>query len=107
MTLEVVAIRSDAVVRRMTLRVGEAMAWHVDPCRRYSVVLGGDQLTIEFEDGTAPEVFSVHRGMAGWDEPEPRVHRAINSGSETFEELVTFRLPTPGADPQPEQKVHE
>lgn len=107
MTLEVVSICSDAVVRRMTLRVGEAMAWHVDPCRRYSVVLRGDELTIEFEDGAAPEVLSVQRGLAGWDDAEPRVHRAINSGSETYEELVTFLLPAPGADPQPEQSVHE
>ena len=65
MILEVV------VVRRMILRGGEAMAWHVDPCRRYSVVLGGDQLTIEYRDGLASEVVAVHRGMAGWDDPEP------------------------------------
>ena len=103
MTLDVLAIRDDAVVRRMILRSGEAMAWHVDPCRRYSVVLGGDQLTIEYRDATASERIPVHRGMAGWDEPEPRVHRAVNSGIETYEELVTFLLPIPGADPQPEQ----
>ena len=103
MTLKVVSICREAVVRRMTLRVGEAMEWHVDPCRRYSVVLHGDELTIEFEGGAAPEVLSVHRGMAGWDDPEPRVHRAINSGSETYEELVTFLLPAPDVEPQPER----
>ncbi len=105
MTFEVVVVRDDAVVRRMTLRGGEAMAWHVDPCRRYSVVLGGDQLTIEYRDGLASEVVAVHRGMAGWDDPEPRVHRAINSGIETYEELVTFLLPSPAADPQPQQLI--
>ena len=103
MTFEGVSICSEAIVRRMTLRVGEAMAWHVDPCRRYSVVLRGDELTIEFEGGAAPEVLSVHRGMAGWDDPEPRVHRAINSGAETYEELVTFLLPAPDVEPQPER----
>ena len=65
--------------------------------------LRGDELTIEFEGGAAPEVLSVHRGMAGWDDPEPRVHRAINSGSETYEELVTFLLPAPDVEPQPER----
>ena len=105
MTFEVLATRDDAVVRRMILHCGEAMAWHVDPCRRYSVVLRGDQLTIEYQDGMASEVVTVHRGMAGWDDPEPRVHRAINSGSETYEELVTFLLPSSGADPQPHQLV--
>ena len=103
MIFEVVVERDDAVIRRMILRGGEAMAWHVDPCRRYSVVLSGDQLTIEYRDGLASEVVTVHRGMAGWDEPESRVHRAINSGIETYEELVTFLLPSPGADPQPRQ----
>jgi len=100
-TFEVVEMRKHAIVRRMTLRVGEGTEWHVDPCRRYSVVLSGNRLTIEFRHSEGLEVWSVHRGMAGWDDPDPRVHRAINAGTETYEELVTFLLPGPGADPQP------
>lgn len=45
------------------------MAWHVDPCRRYSVVLGGDQLTIEYRDGSASDVVPVHRGWQGGTSP--------------------------------------
>jgi hypothetical protein len=38
---------------------------------------------------------------ARWDEPDTRSHRAINTGSSTFEEVVTFFLEPPGIDPQP------
>ncbi len=101
MTPDQAGTGKDVVVRRMILRVGEATPWHVDPCRRYSVVLGGDRLIIEFRQGEELEEIVVHRGMAGWDDPDPRVHRAINSGTQPYEELVTFLLVTPGTEPQP------
>ena len=41
--------------------------------------------------------------MADWDEPESRVHRAVNVGLTPYEEVVTFFLEAPGADPQPER----
>jgi len=44
---------------------------------------------------------AVHPGLADWDEPDPRLHRAVNLGAEPFEEVVTFFLATPDQDPQP------
>jgi hypothetical protein len=67
------------------------------------VVVRGDRLAIEFRDGGALEEFEVHAGMADWDAPELRVHRAVNVGAETFEEVVTFFLEDGMRDPQPEQ----
>jgi hypothetical protein len=91
------------VVREMVLAPGEAMYWHVDPCRRFSVVLGGDRLSIEFMDpAAAREDFHVYRGLAGWDEPEPRVHRAVNTGREPFVEIVRFLRESASQVVQPE-----
>ncbi|MCP5183635.1 MAG: hypothetical protein H6993_06700 [Pseudomonadales bacterium] len=93
--------RATCVRRRQTLAPGEASAWHVDPCRRYSIVLSGERLAIEFQDTGERLEFAVHRGMAGWDAPEPRVHRAINVGSVPFEEAVSFLRADAGQDCQP------
>lgn len=30
------------------------------------------------------------------------MHRGVNAGATPYEEVVTFHLPAPGADPQPE-----
>ena len=46
--------------------------------------------------------FDVWPGMADWDEPEARVHRAINVGDRVFEEVVTFYRENGSVDPQPE-----
>ena len=78
------------------------MAWHTDPCHRFSVVVRGDELAIEFRDGKETATFSVRPGEAGWDEPEARLHRGVNVGKATYEEVVTFYLEHPGMDPQPE-----
>jgi hypothetical protein len=43
----------------------------------------------------------VEPGLAGWDEPENRVHRAANTGDETYEEVVTFYRAGAAVDPQP------
>jgi hypothetical protein len=43
----------------------------------------------------------VYPGMADWDVPEERVHRAINAGSDTYEEVVTFYRSSSDVDPQP------
>jgi hypothetical protein len=40
--------------------------------------------------------------MADWDRPQPRVHRGMNAGTQTYEEVVIFFLDRPGANPQPE-----
>jgi hypothetical protein len=43
----------------------------------------------------------VHPGQAGWDEPDARVHRGVNTGAGPYEEVVTFFRDAPGVEPQP------
>ncbi len=102
MQMEVITKRDDLVIRRLVLEPGEAMPWHTDSCLRFSVVVRGEQLRIEFRDTGAPVTVAVHPGMADWDEPDARVHRGVNAGTTPYEEVVTFFLDAPGIDPQPE-----
>ena len=101
MRIEIITSRKDLMIRRLVLEPGEAMPWHTDPCRRFTVVVRGERLSIEFRDGAAPIAVALHPGMAEWDEPDPRVHRAVNTGSGIYEEIVTFYLEAPDTDPQP------
>ena len=100
MAIEVLSTRESLVIRRQTLAPGEATAWHRDPCERFSVVVRGQRLRIEYQDGTSEE-FAVAPGEAGWNEPEARVHRAVNVGAEPFEEVVTFHRSHSDEDVQP------
>lgn len=93
--------RGRTLVRRQRLAPGEATPWHRDPCHRISVVLRGESLAIEFEDGGPREEQSLRAGQCDWEEPCERVHRAVNTGSGDFEEIVVFLLDAPDADPQP------
>ena len=104
MRTEVITRRDDLLVRRLLLEPGEAMPWHTDSCHRFSVVVRGEELSIEFRDTGERVAVSVHPGMAGWDAPDARVHRGVNTGSTTYEEVVTFYLDAPGIDPQPESQ---
>jgi len=99
--IEVLEQGERIVIRRLTLAVGEAMPWHADACRRYSVVLSGDRLAIEYRSSGERIEFPVHRGLSGWDEPEPRVHRAVNPGDLPYEEIVTFLREHGDIEPQP------
>ena len=94
--------RYNTLIRRLILEPGEAMPWHTDACHRYSVVIRGEALGIEFRDSGEVESFPVHPGLAGWDEPESRVHRGVNVGSVPYEEVVIFFLDDPDMEPQPE-----
>ena len=100
MAMEVISERDDLVIRRLILQPGEDLGWHVDPFHRFSVVIRGERLRIEYRDGEVEE-FEVTPGEAGWNEPEARVHRAVNVGATPFEEVVTFYTGRAGADPQP------
>ena len=102
MRMETITRRDDLVIRRLVLDPGEAMPWHTDSCHRFSVVVRGDQLRIEFRDTGEQVTVAVHAGMADWDEPDARVHRGVNVGPTPYEEIVTFFLDSPGTDPQPE-----
>jgi hypothetical protein len=98
---EVITRRDDLIIRRLVLDPGEAMPWHTDACHRFSVIVRGQQLTLEFRETGERVGVTVHPGMVSWDEPDTRVHRAVNTGLTTYEEVVTFLLSVPGLDPQP------
>ena len=81
--------RDGVRVHRSRLEPGEASPWHIDSFHQVSVVLQGEQLRIEYQDGGEPELVPVRAGQAEWDEPTaPRVHRAVNSGQLPYEEVV-------------------
>ena len=102
MQSETITQRADLVIRRHILQSGEALPWHIDLCRRFTVVVRGEALRIEYRDSGEIESFAVHPGMADWDEPQPRVHRGINAGTIPYEEVIIFFIGTPGMEPQPE-----
>ncbi|HEX5944046.1 MAG TPA: hypothetical protein VFY66_17315, partial [Anaerolineales bacterium] len=56
----------------------------------------------EYRDTGEVKTFPIYAGMADWDEPQTRVHRGINTGSVTFEEVIMFFIEEPGMEPQPE-----
>ena len=102
MEIENISEEETLVIRRMTLLPGEKMFWHSDSCRRFSVVVRGEKLAIEYQDTGEVEEFEVYAGMAGWDDPQPRKHRAINTGKCEYEEVVTFYRENSSQTPQPE-----
>jgi hypothetical protein len=110
MQAEVITRRDDLLIRRLILGPGEAMPWHTDVCHRFSVIVHGQHLTLEFRDTGERMGVAVHPGMAGWDAPEARVHRAVNTGStpsrripESGGRWCLTRAPQrlPGMDPLP------
>lgn len=98
---EIIDRREDLLIRRGILEPGESTPWHTDPCHRFTVVVRGDALAIEYRDGRPAQRFAVAPGVADWDQPGEDVHRAVNVGEETFEEVVIFFLEHPGQDHQP------
>ena len=102
MKQEILHHRGNYVVRRQRLEQGEASPWHYDPFHRVTVVLSGELLRIEFRDGGEPLLWQASPGEIDWVEPSDRIHRAVNIGTTAFEEVVTFFLDHPEADPQPE-----
>ena len=99
---EILHHRGNYLVRRQRLRPGEATPWHRDPFHRVTVVLSGDKLSIEFRDNGEALPWQVKVGEVDWSEPSDRVHRAVNVGTQVFEEVVTFFMDRPDSDPQPE-----
>jgi quercetin dioxygenase-like cupin family protein len=98
--------RGNYLVWRLRLAPGEATPWHRDPFHRLAVVLRGDLLNIEFRDGGETQPWKITVGEVDWVEPSDRIHRAVNVGKEVFEEVVTFFLDRPDAEPQPEDASH-
>jgi len=102
MKSETITERADLIIRRHILQPGEALSWHTDRCHRFTVVVSGEALSIEYRDSGEVETYPIHAGMADWDMPQPRIHRGINTGSIPFEEVIMFFLDEPGMEPQPE-----
>lgn len=98
---EVLFQRGTTLVRRMRLAPGEAMPWHRDPYHRVTVVLHGDALGIESREGGEIQRIAITPGQVDWDEPTDRVHRGVNIGEQTYEEVTIFFLDRPGAVHQP------
>lgn len=102
MQMEVITQRDDLLIRRLILEPGEALPWHTDSCHRFSVIVRGEQISIEIRETGEKIAINVHPGMTDWDAPEPQIHRGVNTGSVPYEEVVMFFLDTPGMNPQPE-----
>lgn len=98
---ETIDQRGTTLVRRLILEPGQATPWHVDPYHRLSVVIRGEALDIEYRDGRETERVAVAPGEAGWDAPTALVHRAINVGRTSYEEVTVFFLDRPDAPAQP------
>ena len=98
MKSETITRRADLVIRRHILEPGEALPWHTDLCHRFTVVVTGDRLSIEYRESGEVETFPVHPGLADWDAPLPKVHRGINAGTVPYKEVIIFFLDEPGID---------
>jgi quercetin dioxygenase-like cupin family protein len=98
---EILHHRGTTLVRRLTLNPGEVMNWHRDPYHRVTVVLRGESITIEYQDGTPEVQIPVIPGQVDWDEPSGRVHRARNDSDQVYEEVTVFFLDRPDAAHQP------
>lgn len=102
MRREIISRHGNLLVRRLVLEPGEATPWHTDECRRFTVVVQGQHLRIETDPPGREIDVATQSGMAGWDEPDRRAHRAVNVGAGTYEEVVMFFLDEAGSEPQPE-----
>jgi hypothetical protein len=102
MISETISERADVIIRRHILKPGETLPWHKDLCHRFSVIVQGEAIAIEYRESNELKTISVHPGLAEWDAPQRKVHRAINVGKVPYEEVVIFFTGNPGLEPQPE-----
>lgn len=101
METETITENDRLLIRRLILHPNEAMFWHRDTCNRFTVVVRGSRLAIEYRESGEIEQINVHPGLAGWDSPEDRIHRAVNQGDCIYEEVVTFFKDSAEIIPQP------
>jgi hypothetical protein len=102
MKKEEITKRGDLIIRRHILEPGEALPWHTDQCHRFTVVVSGERIRLEFRNTAETLTIEVHPGLADWDKPESLIHRAVNVGATPYEEVIMFFLDPPGIEPQPE-----
>ena len=101
MTEGILFQRGTTLVRRLYLAPGETLPWHRDPFHRVTVILQGDALAVEYQEGDERQSVPVTPGQVDWDEPTELLHRAINVGQQSYEEITVFFLDRHGAVPQP------
>ena len=89
-----VSERDGVRVHRARLEPGEASPWHVDSFHRVSVVLQGEQLRIEYQDGGEPELVPVVAGQVTGTNPLPRA----STGQLTAGSYHTRKLLLPSSD---------
>lgn len=75
MRVEVITKCDDLLIRRLVLESAEATPWHTDACHRFSVIVRGELLRIEFKQTGEKVDIAVRSGQADWDGPDARVHR--------------------------------
>ena len=92
---ETISQRGTTLVRRLVLEPSEATSWHVDPFHRVSVIVRGEELAIEYRDEGGTERVAVSAGQVDWDAPTDRIHRAVNVGGGTYEEVTIVFLDRP------------
>jgi len=103
MISETISERRDVIIRRHILEPGEALPWHMDLCHRFSVIIQGEAISIEYRESKEKKIIKVHPGLAEWDAPQAKVHRAINIGKVPYEEVIIFFIGNPVTEPQPEE----
>ena len=101
MNIETITEQAELVIWKMSLLPGESSHWHTDNCRRFTVIVSGDKLAIEYWDDAEALEIRVEPGTTGWDEPENKVHRATNVGQESYIEVVSFYRANAEVVPQP------
>lgn len=102
MISQTISERADVIIRRHILEPGETLPWHIDLCHRFSVIVQGEVIAIEYRESRRMKTIKVHPGLAEWDAPQAKVHRAINIGKVPYEEVIIFFIGNPGMEPQPE-----
>ena len=98
---ETISQRDTTLIQRLVLEPGMATPWHIDPHHRIAVVVRGEALAIEYLDGREATRVELFPGLTEWDEPTELVHRAVNVGTTTYEQVTIFFLDRPDAVPQP------
>jgi hypothetical protein len=102
MISKTISERADVIIRRHILEPGETLPWHKDLCNRFSVIVQGEAIAIEYRESKELKTISVYPGLAEWDAPQAKIHRAINVGKVPYEEVVIFFTGNSDMEPQPE-----
>ena len=65
MYIEMISEDETLLIRRMILAPGEASDWHKDNSKRFTVIVSGDRLGIEYRDTAEVVEFDVGPGVGG------------------------------------------